>query len=975
MHKPIKYYAAVLLGTAVISQSIAYGAYAAPSSVPPTPKSAAAAVFTLESLGSVALKSNVSVKLTDMDILAQPSGNILIYTLSYNNGTGGNVSLNDYFSKVTTPGGAGVQGKPVTRDAAIKTVPAKSSQTVTYYVNIGKTAKVNGVKVSIFGFDFSSANYLKRLGVFTVPNHYSTNVPVGQSKKITLNNLPVMAKADTLQRYTINGKVYIQLGLRLSNRGTKVLRDPGYKAYLRSAGGSIFELIPDSASSGYKLQPQEGRVIYYWAEIPSTIKTNGMTLQLAQEDEALKIPLPVQSFKLPAAASDIAVAKGKSAKIIMKQQPVTIKAENMQRIKHNAKVYMRVGVNFANVGKKVLSDPGYKVQLKSAGGSVFDLVPEDETGSSFKIQPGQKRTIYYLAEVPSNLKTDNLTMQFTQEDEALNMTLPVKTFKLPAVTADVPAADYAIKKISVNHQTLETQLKNASVYAENDTGKWNLQFRVKNLGEQSLKLPVYEPSILTDEGYNIPVNTKAFDKVTLKPLEEKLIDLTADVPLHMNQNKLQLQLTEPASEGKIRFPAARYKIPYAQEGKSHLGLENMIENDHGTFGVKLSSYQRLPWGDGDQIAAQISIRNTTSSTVQLPEFKAAVKAGMRDLSSTAQVVVPNDQTTLAPNETVELYVLANVPYSYHFNQLRIDLQETSGEDVKKFLSLNTNSLNNVMKQVAAGDSYLIHTPGKKAEVRERLTTVYHDSSSNLIYTELEMASQETRQSMQAQLVAYYKTPENEYFEAEVSQSSVRTSPNGKNLVTVWSKLPLNVNTSQLALYVGEGVTSKKLTDLGEESTGAIGSINTVRLTLSPRAIQPATNLRNVELFPYNLSITRGEAALSEGKDRIDTVIHYNLSRNGDYEIGSYEHKLIMELIDPTGQSTEKVLTFGTDLTIGNNKSYPITLNGNFSKNVSGGAVRINLYDEFQGRRMLLGSESYPVIYEENPTKGTDSTSD
>ncbi|WP_235440160.1 hypothetical protein [Paenibacillus sp. DMB20] len=528
------------------------------------------------------------------------------------------------------------------------------------------------------------------------------------------------------------------------------------------------------------------------------------------------------------------------------------------------------------------------------------------------------------------------------------------------------------KKISINHSTIETQLKSASVFAENDTGKWSLQFRVKNLGEKSLKLPAYELSIRTAEGYSIPVNAKAFENVTLKPLEEKLIDLEADVPLNMKQNMLQLQLMEPAMEGKVRFPTAYYKIPYAQEGKSHLGLENIIENSHGKFGVKLSLYQRLPWGDGDQIAARISIRNTKDSAVQLPELKAMVKAGMRDLSSTAQIVVPTDQTTLAPNETVEMYVLAKVPYSYNFNQLRIELQEVSEEKVTKFLSLKTNALNNVMNQVAAGESYRISTPGKKAEIRERMSTVYRGNSSNLMYTELEMTSQETRYSRQAQLVAYYKTPDNEYFEAEINQSADKTSPNGKNLVTVWSKLPLNVNTSELVLYIGEGVSNGKLTALGEESTG---SINTMGLALRPRAIDPAASLGNVELFPYRLSITRGEAELSKGKDRLDTVIHYNLSRDGDYETGEYEHKLIMEIIDPTGQSTEKTLTLGTDLTIGSNKSYSITLNNNFGKNVSGGAVRINLYDEFQGRRMLLGSQSYPIIYEEIPSEGTDKAND
>ncbi|SIR51397.1 hypothetical protein, partial [Paenibacillus macquariensis] len=76
MYKRRKTYAAVLLSTAVLSQLITYGAYAA-SAVSPVAKSTTAAEFTLDKLGSIALQSNVSVKLMDISILAQPSGNIL----------------------------------------------------------------------------------------------------------------------------------------------------------------------------------------------------------------------------------------------------------------------------------------------------------------------------------------------------------------------------------------------------------------------------------------------------------------------------------------------------------------------------------------------------------------------------------------------------------------------------------------------------------------------------------------------------------------------------------------------------------------------------------------------------------------------------------------------------------------------------------------------------------------------------------
>ncbi|MED5016554.1 hypothetical protein P9847_04450 [Paenibacillus chibensis] len=824
MHKSMKSYVAMLLGTAILSQSIAYGASAAQAAVPNALKSSAATGFALENLGSIALKGPVSVKLTGMDVFAQPGGNILTYTLNYYNGSGTHADLIDYFSKVTTPGGTVVQGKPVTKDVSIQTIPAKSSRSVTYYVNIGKAAQVSGIKVTLFCFDFNSANYQKNLGGFTIPGKYSTIVPVGQSGKLMMGELPIIAKAESLQKIQMNGKVYLKAGISLTNTGTMALRDPGYKAYLKSAGGSVFELKVDDA------------------------------------------------------------------------------------------------------------------------------------GGSYTVQPNEKKTIYYLTEVPSYMKTGSMTLQFVQEDTAAKVNLPVRSFSLPAITSnDAAVGDYAIKKISIAGNAVETQLRRASVYSENDSAKWKLTLRMKNLGNKPVTVPAYVLAVQAAEGYSIPIDGKSFSNLNLKPLEERLIELSADVPLKLNQGTLLLQLSEPDDEGKIIFPTALYKIPYVLESNKLIGAEYPLENNHGTFGVRLDSLQRLPWADGDQITAKISIRNTSLRSVQLPAFQALVKAGSSDLSGAAQIVAPNGLTALAPNAAAEVYVLANVPYSEKVNQLRIILQENSADDVTTFLTLNTNTLNSAIPTVDAGSIFQIGFRGKKAAVRERRTTVYGGSGSSLVYSELEVVNEEPRQSKQAQLVAYYKTSDDQYYEAEVSQSPNATGPGSKSLVTVWSKLPQSVNTSKLTLYIGEGIAEGKLIDVGGTPTGYICPVG---LSLNMTPVKPS-DLKSLDLFPYNLSVFNVVSTLSEGKDTLDMVIYYNLSKNEDYEAGPYGHKLILEVIDPYGDSTEKSLALGTDWTIGQNKSYAVNINRTL-RNMYGGTIRLNLYDEFEGRRILLGSQASNV---------------
>lgn len=122
------------------------------------------------------------------------------------------------------------------------------------------------------------------------------------------------------------------------------------------------------------------------------------------------------------------------------------------------------------------------------------------------------------------------------------------------------------------------------------------------------------------------------------------------------------------------------------------------------------------------------------------------------------------------------------------------------------------------------------------------------------------------------------------------------------------------------------------------------------------------NLTSVDLFPYNLSVANAVGTITEEKGTLDIVMNYSLFEKDAFEAGAYEHKLVLEIIDPYGQSMEKTLQLGSDLPMGNNKSYSTSFNSNFHKILRGGSVRINLYDEFQGHRMLLGSQSYPLNY-------------
>lgn len=122
----------------------------------------------------------------------------------------------------------------------------------------------------------------------------------------------------------------------------------------------------------------------------------------------------------------------------------------MQIYKYNSKVYAKVGLSLTNLGTKVLTDPGYTLYLKSSGGSVFTLTLDDSS-SEFKLQPQEKKTLYYMTEIPSYMNLSKMTLQIAKLDEGLKLYLPVSSYALPAaVNADFTvAAGYTKRSPSI----------------------------------------------------------------------------------------------------------------------------------------------------------------------------------------------------------------------------------------------------------------------------------------------------------------------------------------------------------------------------------------------------------------------------------------------------------------------------------------------------------------------------------------------
>ncbi|WKL04053.1 hypothetical protein Q0F98_12885 [Paenibacillus amylolyticus] len=141
-------------------------------------------VHTLDNLSPVKVTVRSSVRLTDVNILAQDDGNVVTYTLSYKNNDSTPMMMLDYWSKVKTKGGTSFSPKLIAKDQEKKTVAPGSTVELTYVMKVGREVKLSDLNFLIVKWDFSQANYERTLGKFNVPASYSITTPVGKPKTV-----------------------------------------------------------------------------------------------------------------------------------------------------------------------------------------------------------------------------------------------------------------------------------------------------------------------------------------------------------------------------------------------------------------------------------------------------------------------------------------------------------------------------------------------------------------------------------------------------------------------------------------------------------------------------------------------------------------------------------------------------------------------------------------------------------------------
>jgi hypothetical protein len=619
-----------------------------------------------------------------------------------------------------------------------------------------------------------------------------------------------------------------------------------------------------------------------------------------------------------------------------------------------------------NIGTKNAPLSDFNYSILTAEGVEYPLESKGlNTGT--QLAPKIAKDIEWTATLPKNINPENWKLLVTSTEAESKLALPILLLDLTGVIQqDASSSAVETGIIEIDKQTITASVYEWSQTDNDDDGyATTLHLNLENTGSKKVTIPSYQFLLRTQEGLTYPLIAAGIENITINPKQKKEIMLTVTLPTSIDMDLMKLEIYEPVASGTDASDRKRigtYLLPQKTSIAGSIDKPILYTNKYGTYDLSLTAVQRLPWLDQDQLMAEVSLINKTASSLPIPVISAYYLID-GTVKVEAKVIQPENALGVDGQSQLSLIVIGTLPYTSQFNDVKLILQEQA--DNQTLTSIGEFSYTSELikqTQLKSTESYELMEAGRKAKITLNRVSSYLGSNSDLVYTELQMVNSEKRFTSLARLSGYYKTVDERYYPAVVSDVQQSISPNGSVLLSFWSKMPKGVKTKDLQLVLGEAITGNKITGINDKPDGLI---NAVVFQLPEENNQVNGSLSQVDISPYSVTMSKMNATLGTNVGDILLSFNYRLEKKNEaYEAYPDGHKLIVEFEAGSEKFSESLELEpnqgGKGLQLGQANTYQMTFKDPtlLTKISIFNNYTIRLYDEFQGYRKLLATRSF-----------------
>ncbi|REK69549.1 hypothetical protein [Paenibacillus paeoniae] len=604
-----------------------------------------------------------------------------------------------------------------------------------------------------------------------------------------------------------------------------------------------------------------------------------------------------------------------------------------------------------------LTSVNYFAQID--GGSVFAF---DKNTSNITLKARETKMITLSVAIPLKNLSSKFSLVLSTAEEQSKTNLPIGVFDLPALKPTVAVKPNVTKALYLGGNTLNITAGDSFVSLAANHEQLSTQFVLENTSSTKLPLPALEFYLKTKEGYLYPLTRDSDAEVVLLPKIKQSIQLSGQIPNSgiLKTSEIVVFYKNGGEDSKSSFLSN-----FAVAVKTQTGEQSSAVAQYSGYEVRQESIQRTPNDLADLIVAEFTFKNTTAQAKsKLLLSGHFIIDGVKVDPSKSTIVVLDDVTTIGPGQSYKVVAYTEVPYTQVTSKIEFVMFETD-KDKKNEKQIHVFYVDSPTqaKQLGSNEAYQITSLGKRAEVKFVKSALYKGASSDFFYAEVEYTNKERRAINPAQLAGYVQNQTDSIIGLTFSEFKEKVMPNGKVVLSAWTKVPRNFEKDKISFYFGEAFK------LGNDAGSAV--IKPVFTDYVLKEIEVAKNLKNIE-FMNNVLDIKSTVAIVQASDgfAIDSVklsFNYDLTPNTDSDRAyAEEHKIIVEFVD----NDYKQMTFSKELSLGkDNLKDELVVGKNLKKeflfqndivnhkNDYGKGYTINVYDSFQGFKTLIASQN------------------
>jgi len=575
-------------------------------------------------------------------------------------------------------------------------------------------------------------------------------------------------------------------------------------------------------------------------------------------------------------------------------RPGYIELKDVIMLSHSSGKTVSFKATFHNEGNSDINLIDYWVYLRTKAGSKSSvrIVPGDSAKD--KVPAKSSVTLTYYVQVGSNVQLSDLQFQFIKFDfSKTDFEHTLGTISVPASYTDSAPAGQ-MRYLATDNTTVVASIDRYYLGKSEKYHRPNITLKIENIGNQSFTIPSYEFQLITAGGLAYPLSAKGIKDQTLTPKTDAEIQLTGSIPKEVDMKNAKLYLSIPVGETKISVPVTAFTLPqYVEQTGGAIGTEYAFSTDSGDYRAVVNSIHRLPMDDNDLLTTHITISNSGPETVTIPHF-----TGKFILDNNVEIegnaIIFDKVIGIKPNESISVQLYGSIPYTYEFSEVKVLLQEKDEDDrIIDLVEVIHNADLSPISSVAFGNSYTLDVIGQKAAISVRDIHTFEGRSDQIFAVQIDAENLEKRFSNIASLNAYFETEDGLLYPANVEISRDKVSPGGKALINLWQQLPKRIDTSKMKLVVGESV-------IGEDGKPTGVYVNPVAFELPEENKAVPSDLTNLEIYPYTISISKIRTQINYEAGRVLATFNYELSRDSLVTADSEQHRLLLEISDENG---------------------------------------------------------------------------